>query len=147
MSARYWIAAVVGLVLAQSVVTTNIAGRTLPRQFGDDSYTVKGVGSADCGKMIDSVRQDRARWGDYFTNYASGFLTGANFVSLGRQQGNFNVGAGTSPEALLAAMEQYCGQHPLETVADALEDVYVQLSTRLRAANIEPIWPPSRRPE
>ena len=131
MFSTRWMAAVVGLVLVQSAVATNITGQTpQPSQFNYAGYFVRGVGNTDCGKMTDELRTSRELWSSNYVNYGWGFFTGANFVSSMRKQGNNNVGADTSPEAFLAAMEQYCGQHPLEKVVDALASVYDQLAAR-----------------
>lgn len=131
MRMRFWIVASVAVLLAQSTVTKNIAGQaTQPRQFAYDGYSIRGGGGSDCGTMTSDLRKDREYWGTFYTTYATGFLTGANFHAMATKRGNPNVGKAASSEALLAALEQYCGQHPLDLVVDALRDVYYQLADK-----------------
>jgi hypothetical protein len=66
------------------------------------------------------------------------FLSGANFHAAFSQTGDPNVGEKTSPEAVLAAVELYCGSHPLDNVAAAFSDVYVQLALKNAAERMTP---------
>jgi hypothetical protein len=101
--------------------------RTKQQSATSSSYWVFGIGSVDCGKLMSDLRTNRSSRETFFESYFTGFLTGANFRAGVGGTGPTDVGKGTSPEALLAAVEQYCGNHPLDTVANALEDVYTQL--------------------
>jgi hypothetical protein len=126
-----WMAAVVGLVLVQSVVTTHITGQTpQASQFNYDHYEILGIGTADCGKMTSDLRTNRERNKTLYVFWAQGFITGANWGAAAAKQGNPRVAEDTSPEGLLAAMEQNCGQYPLNKVADAAGIVYLQLAAR-----------------
>ena len=127
---------------SESAVATNIAAQSAaqPDAFKYDAQVVMGLGQNDCGKMTADLRADptqlptgitpRAVVGAMYTHYAEGFITGANFRSLQTRQGSPNVGESISPEALLAAIEQYCEQHPLNKVLNAVAVVYVQLAAR-----------------
>jgi hypothetical protein len=75
------------------------------------------------------LRTNRNVWREFYSNYATGFITGANFHAV-FTQGNINVGKNTSPDALSAAMELYCSQHPLEKVFYALASVYNELADK-----------------
>jgi hypothetical protein len=131
MSVTRWMVAVVGVVLVQSVLTTHITGQaSQPRQFNYDHYEILGLGTADCGKMTSDLRTNRERYTNFYLFWTQGFITGANWCAAAAKQGNPRVGEDTSPDALLAAMEQFCGQHPLNKVADAAGIVYLQLAER-----------------
>ena len=117
-------------MLAQTVVARNIAGQTTQRQYNYDSYRMLGYANTDCGKMTSDLRDNRKGWELDYMTYATGFLTGANYHACVTKRGNPKVGQGTSAEALLAAVEQYCGQYPLKKVVDALDSVYLQLSVK-----------------
>jgi hypothetical protein len=146
MSATRWIAAVLVLVLvgcgpdarraSDSTVPAKITGQraTQPSPFNYDTGMVWGFALHDCGTMTNNLLTNRDVWGFHYMNYATGFLSGANFRTVETRQGNPNVGAtldaATAPQALLAATEQYCEQHPLDKVGTALGDVYRQLAAR-----------------
>ena len=131
MRIRLWIVAVVSVVLAQSSVARNVAGQaTQPGRSAYDSYGVFGRGAVDCGRTTNDLRLDRAEWEPDIMNFIQGYLTGANFHALLTKRGNPHVGKSASPQALLAAVELHCGQHPLDNLGDALESVYLQLAEK-----------------
>lgn len=128
MSTTRWIAAVVGLVMAQSVVATSIAGQaTPPRQFNYSTYTQIGAGGSDCGSMTKNLQADRATFMVPYLFWEQGFISGVNFTSFRDKQDDPRIGNGASPDALLAAMEKFCAENPSRTVGDAASAVYGQL--------------------
>ena len=133
MRMRFWIVAVVAVVLAQSTVTKNIAGQT--GQFNLSPYSYRthlrlGLSAVDCGQMTSLIRLDRRSGEMDFSNHIQGFMTGVNFHARLVEKGNPLVGKGTSRQAMFAAVEQYCVQNPLESVSTAIESVYLQLAER-----------------
>ncbi len=118
-------------LLAVGLALQPIVSRELVSAKAKQPYGVWGAGNTNCGKMMDNIRRDRRSWGDdFYANYATGFITGANFRSF--QTGRVKNAAGmqTSNEALIGALEQYCAGHPLDTVTDALVNMYGQLAVR-----------------
>lgn len=131
MRTKLWIVAIVAVALAQSTFARDVTEQAKQApQLAYENYSIRGGGGSDCGTMTNDLRKDRAYWGTFYTTYATGFLTGANFHSMVTKRGNPHVGKDASTEALLAATEQYCAQHPLELVVYALADVYFQLAEK-----------------
>jgi hypothetical protein len=111
------------LALVPMLTVTTAAPR---RQDAPDysTYTLKGAAGTDCDKFNGQLKEDRARWAAFYSNFAEGFLTGSNFHAMLVRRGNPNVGKGMSSDAILSAMEQFCSQRPHNDVADALTDFY-----------------------
>jgi hypothetical protein len=128
MSNTRWIAAFVGLVMAQAVVATHLAGQaTRTREWDYVSYTQIGAGGSTCGSMTKNLQEDRNRFTVPYLFWEQGFISGANYTSFRDKQDDPSIGKGVSPDALLAAMEKFCGENPSRTVGDAASAVYAQL--------------------
>jgi hypothetical protein len=123
---RRWLSAVLMLVLAASVGLT-VRGQA-PKPNKDDTWMMKGAATIACGALTSDLRTGRSVWEGYYRNAGVSFLSGANFHASLTHTGDPDVGAHTSPEAVLAAVEFYCGSHPFDDVGGALADEYVRLA-------------------
>jgi hypothetical protein len=121
-----WLSAVLAFVLAGSVGLT-VRGQT-PQPNQDDTWIMKGAATITCGALTSDLRTGRSVWEEYYRNAGVSFLSGANFHASLTHTGDPDVGANASPEAILAAVELYCGSHPSDEVGGALADVYVRLA-------------------
>jgi hypothetical protein len=123
-------AIVVACVLLQAVIATDTTGRAMQPRRPNSGYHVNGAGGFRCGDMTNNLRTETRFWTAFYTSYAEGFMSGANFVSYYANQRNPNVGYDISPEALFASIEGYCRQNPMQQIHDAVESVYSRLATR-----------------
>jgi hypothetical protein len=116
-----------GILTLVGAMGLTITGQAPPNKF--DNWLMNGAATTACETLTSQLRSDRSRWGGYYRNAGMSFLTGANFHAGLTRTGNPQVGANTAPAALLAAVELYCGSHPLANFGLALKDVYIQLLT------------------
>jgi hypothetical protein len=88
------------------------------------------VGAVGCSTFTNELRSERSSSPPIymtqalFRTYITAFITGANFHAMKTGQGSAFVGKDTTTDAVFAALEQYCGNHPLDRVVDAVQDVY-----------------------
>jgi hypothetical protein len=88
-----------------------------------------GAGTASCGAWLE------ARWGAHAVGKESwvlGYVSGANVWS----GHDYDFLAAHDAPALFAWLDGYCLQHPLETLADATNDLIRDLAKRAAVA-----WP------
>jgi hypothetical protein len=123
---RRWLPAVLMFVLAGPAGLT-VRGHT-PQPNKDDTWMMKGAATIACRELTSDLRTGRSVWEGYYRNAGVSFLSGANFHASLSHTGDPDVGANTSPDAILAAVELYCGSHPFDEVGGALADVYVRLA-------------------
>ena len=122
-------AAVVALALALAVGATKIAAREMQsrRHAGFHVLGAPG-GGIDCRDMTANLRTESGSWRVFYTSYAMGFITGANFVSYADDGRNSNVGFDIPADVIFPSIEHYCGQNPSKRIAEAVATVYSQLA-------------------
>ena len=128
MTKKDLVAAVLGLTLAVTVLV-GAAGTQWLAAAG--SYHVMGVGgSTTCGDMTRNLNADRESWSGVYTNYAHGFVTGANFAGYVAKQPNTNVGLfDITPDAVIAAVNRHCQTYPAKGMHEAVARVYSELAS------------------
>lgn len=80
-------------------------------------YAVEGAGVKSCA----SYKTDSNVKGSMFyidLNWAKGFITGVNYIHE-KTMGNTQLGAGLDLDALTLWINNYCGEHPAGSLADA----------------------------
>ena len=100
----------------------NVAAVAEPQRYG-----VLGDGNTSCGTWT----RDRTGAGVYDRASANfhlvwvlGFLTGMNYHLTTNGQRVGNITHGTDVEGLFSWIDNYCRQHPLDTISNAAEGLY-----------------------
>jgi hypothetical protein len=84
--------------------------------------TGAGAGYLECGKYLDD--QKRSRDIPQYEQWSLGYISGKN-NALGK-----NFGVNASIIAIRAHVDNYCNKHPLHLYADAVEDLYKEMSRK-----------------
>lgn len=80
-------------------------------------YAVEGAGVKSCASyQLDS--KDKGSMFYIDLNWAKGFITGVNYIHE-NTMGNTQLGAGLDLDALTLWINNYCGEHPAASLADA----------------------------
>jgi predicted alpha/beta hydrolase len=130
------IATVAALVLVQAEAATNIAGQATQTKRVNERYWVAKPAAAYCTDLTNKLQQDRETWAVFYENYASGFISGANFVSYYGNIPESAVGGGEpGSHTLLRDIEAYCRRKPFDFVQAAVETVYLQYAGHCSSAD------------
>jgi hypothetical protein len=89
-------------------------------------FTVLSVGNNSCGSWTQARRSNTAAG---FEGWVLGYLTGFNEFSPGGD----DITAGTDHAGIFAALDKFCLEKPMETVARASADVLLQLMKKEKA--------------
>lgn len=81
-----------------------------------------GAGSLECGKYLDDQKRSKAL--SQYEQWSLGYISGKN-NALGK-----NLGVSVSVVAIRAHVDNYCNKHPLHLYANAVEDLYKEMSKR-----------------
>lgn len=93
-------------------------------------FNVLGAGTASCGEWT-KARKTRSHLEDMFVSWVQGFLTALNAVLASRHlPGTADVSDGIDAEGLLAWIDNYCSQHPLDSIAKATLALNTELTVR-----------------
>jgi hypothetical protein len=99
----------------------NAAAVAEPQRYG-----VLGDGNTSCGTCTrdrtGGAVFDRAS-ANFHLAWVLGFLSGMNYHHATRQKVG-NITRGTDIDGLFAWIDNYCKQHPLDTIANATEALY-----------------------
>ncbi len=91
-------------------------------------YTIYGSGTISCGTWLRDSEAARATGNDLLVrtsrSWLQGFLSGAGWRSEGKAR---NVPDGA---ALTKWVDMYCGQHPLDLLAKAGQELVLELEKR-----------------
>ncbi len=91
------------------------------------AYTTLGAGAVSCGRWT----QERAKKDGtdaILSNWVLGFLTGVNVYGAGSSS---NVPKGTDADGVMATIDSYCAERPLDTLAAACASLVLELAVRL----------------
>jgi hypothetical protein len=80
------------------------------------NYTAMGWGNGSCGSWTAARRTPQGMQARGNGEWVLGFLSGAG--AMGLSQG-YDPLHGTDPEGVLAWVDNYCRDHPLESIAEA----------------------------
>jgi hypothetical protein len=115
---RLLVCGVIGSVLVAPLPVT-------ARSDKDGHYQVLGTGTASCGTWTSDMKQGGVlAAGD--KEWLLGFLTAYNLHGPGTN----NISKGTDAGGLFAYVDNYCAAHPLEVIADAAQQLQIELSKR-----------------
>ncbi|MBV5319199.1 MAG: hypothetical protein JZU50_15525 [Desulfobulbaceae bacterium] len=89
---------------------------------GGVTGTGAGAGALECGKYLDDQRRSKSL--SQYEQWSLGYISGKN-SALGK-----NLGAGISVVAIRAHVDNYCNMHTLHLYANAVEDLYKELSKK-----------------
>jgi hypothetical protein len=93
-------------------------------------YTVLGQGNLPCGEWTKRHAEKDAR-ADVLSVWVTGYLTGINGSAAA---GPSDITKGMDLGSLDAWIDDYCAQHPLDSLATAAKELVVELLKRGRAA-------------
>jgi len=88
-------------------------------------YFVAGIGATACGKIAQDYRQYPTHIGTAMMTWAQGFMSGANIASL--QNGQYRDLQAMTVEAQEQSLRNYCDQHPMAELAEAVIVLYKKL--------------------
>ena len=88
-------------------------------------YFVAGIGATACGKIAQDYRQYPTHIGTAMMTWAQGFMSGANICSL--EHGQYRDLQAMTVEAQEQSLRNYCDQHPMAELAEAVIVLYGKL--------------------
>lgn len=102
----------------------------LALQAASPSMVTIGAGAEQCRTW--TVHRETGQGRDADKQWLSGFLTGLDFgVSIFDRS---LVRDSDDPEALIGFVDDHCAAHPIDQVAEAAQQLYLQLSKRDQAS-------------
>jgi hypothetical protein len=124
--------ALCGCATALSTVLWPTLGQANVDEHG--KYGVLGQGTTSCGEWT-KARTEK-QWPEVAkVNWLMGYLTAFNIWGAGPS----DISEGTDPEGVGAWIDNYCAQHPLDSLAKAAEQLIYELGKRT-----EPQGPPAQ---
>lgn len=90
-------------LLVVSFLFANENAQAEPRRY------ISGEGIVECGEYLESRRENNPRQSYVYATWMRGFLSGYNIATSGRPVANI-----PSPETILAYIDKYCAEKPLD---------------------------------
>ena len=111
------------LVLFVAALSLPTVCETRPDQLG---YGVLGEGTASCGEWT-KVRAEKNSSSAFVSGaWVQGYLTAFNLYGPASN----DITKGTDAEGVMAWVDNYCVQHPLDDLSTAADNLVVELSKR-----------------
>jgi hypothetical protein len=112
------------LILLASLITLPVLCQARPNQEG--AYEVLGVGTVSCAVWTKD-RVDRAS-DRHFINgaWVQGYLTAVNLFS----DGPSHIAKGIDDDGVMAWIDNYCAQHPVDSLTVAAKALVEELNKR-----------------
>ncbi len=103
-----------------------LSGATAESMDDSGTYNVLGAGTKSCGKWMEARKDDS--WESLILiNWVWGFVTSYNRYV---HKGGVGVEGNIDNEGLMAWVDQYCRDNPLENVANASQALIYKLNSR-----------------
>ncbi len=94
--------------------------------FGQRSANIYGVGGVTCGEYIEHRKQNSKAMDYSYVSWMNGYASGYNQFSPSPQ-----VASLPPPPTILAYLDKYCREKPLNPVKWAADDLLIELGARL----------------
>jgi len=113
------------------LVAAILLGATCPAAAIDSKgvYGVRGSGTSSCGTWVQEHRSSSLT-SLLEDAWLLGYVTAYNYWTL---KGSTDVVGETDAPGMVAAMTQYCENHPLDSISAAAVDLIIQLRLKLRS--------------